>query len=145
MKEISKDTENVVKTLKAYTKNGLKKENDFGQILEYCVSTGEIEVLQHFMRYGNALTKLSLKLGDSSLPEDAVILVQREFKDQLERVSSIVEHIVNSGWDKDYSDRLEQVYLDKTKGSVLNIIDLSSDFAAFKTMQTEHRETQKDS
>jgi hypothetical protein len=151
VKEISEDTLNVVNTLKAYSQNGLRKEKDFKYILEYCVRNGDDTLIVSLLQAGAALRNLSVKLADSSLPDDAAVLVQKEFQSQLERFRDLIAG-VRAGFGesqdmflKDLGDRMDEIYLDQTKGNVLNLIDLASDFYLFKTMQTEHRESRKGS
>lgn len=151
MIKLSQDTEYVVKTLKAYSKSGLRKENDLAALLEFCAGQGDFELMQKLMQGGAALRNLSGKLQDSALPEDAAQLVQREFQQQLEwfrgnlmDVRERCKSLESEGW-QDWGDRLDDIYLEQTKGSVLNLIDLAIDLYLFKTMQMEHRESRKDS
>lgn len=139
MKQVSKDTANVIGTLEGYAKSGLRKKNDLELIFEFCAETGNIELLRDLVLHGTALRNVSLKLTDPSLPEDSKVLIQAEFQNQLEIMTKLIGNIKESGWDEEFSGRIDQIYLEKTKGGVMNIVDLSNDLYLFKQMQNEHQ------
>jgi len=144
-KEISADTLNVIGTLESYSKKGLRKKNDLAYLLEFCASTSDYDTMQALLLHGSALRNLSSKLAEGNLPEDALNLVQNEFSEQLQKISAVIQTIVDVNWDQQHSLRLTEIYLEQTKGSVMNILDLSSDLHLFKKMQSEHRQTRSSS
>jgi hypothetical protein len=134
--EISKDIQELMELLEQFAEGKLRKQNDVATCFEICASYGGDEELGVLIFQGKILWNLSKKLRSTTQVDKGIELVQKEFESSLSKIKAVISEITDKleGEDK---ERFEDVYLSLTKGSIMNIIDLSHDFAKFKDMQAE--------
>lgn len=132
--ELSQDTQNVIQAIDDSANGTLRKKNDLGTILELGASFGKIAEVTNLIFNGKIIWNLSKQLKKLDSSAEGLHLIQNEFENTLEifRQNLIVlQEIAN----KETKDRFQNIYLELTKGCVLNIIDLSHDFAKLKDLQ----------
>lgn len=134
--EISQDTKNFIQAIDDYTQGKLRKKNDLTVCFEVGATFGGEQELASMIFNGKVLWKLSQKIKNTPKDAEGIELVQKEFEKALE-TQRVTIQAINSKLDEKDSKRFQEIYLDMTRGAVLNIIDLSHDFAIVKDMQNK--------
>lgn len=134
--EISKDTQAVVEALDNFAEGSLRKKNDITFLLEIGASYGFYEEIANFIFSGKILWNLFKTIKKTTTDTETLIGVQKEFQNTLEVIRELILKFKEFG-DESYQKRLQDTYLEVTKGCVLNIVDLCHDFGKLKDMQTK--------
>ncbi len=132
--ELSQDTQNVIQAIDEHSKGTLRKKNDIGFILELGASFGMINEVANLIFQGKIIWNLSKQLKKLDSTADGLNLIQREFENSLEDFRMNLMNLQSKA-DEMIFERFQTVYLDQTRGCVLNIIDLSHDFSKLKDLQ----------
>jgi hypothetical protein len=134
--EISKDTQAVIEALDNFTEGSLRKKNDITYLLEIGASYGFYEEIATFIFSGKVLWNLFKTIKKTTIDTQTLIGVQKEFQTTLEVIRELILKFKEYG-DETYQKRLQNTYLEVTKGCILNIVDLCHDFGKLKEMQTK--------
>lgn len=132
--EISQDTQNFINAVDEYTQGKLRKKNDVSVCFEVGATFGGEQELASLIFNGKVLWNLSQKIKTTSKDAEGLENVQREFEKALEYQRNNLLSVQSQLDEKD-AKRFQEIYLDMTRGAVLNIIDISHDFAIIKDMQ----------
>lgn len=136
--EISKDTQAVIEALDNFAEGSLRKKNDITYILEIGASYGFYEEISTFIFSGKVLWNLFKTIKKTTVDTETLIGVQKEFKNTLEVIRELILKFKEYG-DEKFQKRLQDTYLEVTKGCVLNIVDLCHDFGKLKDMQSKYK------
>lgn len=132
--EISQDTQNFINAVDEFTQGKLRKKNDVSVCFEVGATFGGEQELASLIFNGKVLWNLSQKIKTSPKDAEGIENVQREFEKALETQRNNLLSVQSQLDEKD-SKRFQEIYLDMTRGAVLNIIDISHDFAIIKDLQ----------
>ena len=126
----------VIEALDNFSEGTLRKKNDVTNIFEVCASFNLTSEIETFIFSGKVLWNLYKTIKRPDVEKETLTGVQNEFQNTLEKIREILTTIQNNS-DEIYQKRLEETYLQMTKGCVLNIVDLCHDFGKFKDMQAK--------
>lgn len=136
--EISQDTLLVIEALNNFSENTLRKKNDLTIILELAATYNLDKELSEFIFTGKVLWNLFKTIKRPNNDQESMSGVQKEFEVSLESIRALLIKFQTLS-DNKFQKRLQDTYLEMTKGCVLNIVDLCHDFGKFKDMQTKIR------
>lgn len=139
---ISDDTTAVVNYLDDYTKGNLRKKNDIASIFELCATFDGSEILNRLIFSGKSLWNISSKLKKVNSSTEGVGLLQKEVERCCNEMTGYLTQISSFG-DDEIQKRFNDIYLQLTRGSVKNLIDLGHDLAKFKDLQSDLRQKAK--
>ena len=139
--EISKDTLLVIEAIDNYSEGTLRKKNDLTNIFEICASFNLTKEIETLIFSGKILWNLYRTIKRPDLEQDTLVGVQNEFQNTLEKIREVLISIQNNS-EETFQKRLQDTYLEMTKGCVLNIVDLCHDFGKFKDMQNTIKNAQ---
>lgn len=134
--EISKDTLLVIEALDSFSEGTLRKKNDLTNIFEICASYNLTKEIETLIFSGKILWNLYRTIKRPDVEQDTLVGVHNEFQNTLEKTREVLTTI-QSNSDEQFQKRLQETYLEMTKGCVLNIVDLCHDFGKFKDMQAK--------
>ena len=134
--EISQDTLLVIEALNNFSENTLRKKNDLTIILELAATYNLDKELSEFIFTGKVLWNLFKTIKRPNNDQESMSVIQKEFEVSLESIRALLVKFQTLS-DKTFQKRLQDTYLEMTKGCVLNIVDLCHDFGKFKDMQTK--------
>jgi hypothetical protein len=132
--ELSQDTQYVLQAIDEASKSTLRKRNDLGSILELGATFGKYNEVSNLIFQGKIIWNLSKQLKKLDSNAEGLNLIQKEFESSLEIFRNDLKNIQNDG-NLEIKERFQSVYLEQTKGCVLNIIDLAHDFGKLKDLQ----------
>lgn len=139
--EISKDTLLVIEAIDNYSEGTLRKKNDLTNIFEICASFNLTKEIETLIFSGKILWNLYRTIKRPDVEQDTLVGVQNEFQNTLEKIREVLISIQNNS-EETFQKRLQDTYLEMTKGCVLNIVDLCHDFGKFKDMQNTIKNAQ---
>lgn len=139
--EISKDTLLVIEAIDNYSEGTLRKKNDLTNIFEICASFNLTKEIETLIFSGKILWNLYRTIKRPDVEQDTLVGFQNEFQNTLEKIREVLISIQNNS-EETFQKRLQDTYLEMTKGCVLNIVDLCHDFGKFKDMQNTIKNAQ---
>lgn len=136
--ELSEDTSRVVEYLDSYCNGNLRKKNDIGTILEVCATYGLHETAARLIFAGKSAWNVYSVMKKANNMDSGVELLQKEFARLAEEICSYLREILTASPSEE-KERIEQIYLSGTSGSIRNIIDIAHDLAILKNLQSESK------
>lgn len=135
---ISEDTKEVIKFLDRVTGNNLRKRNDLGTILEIGASSGDAAMTNQIIFNSTKIWNLYSKIRKLTPESEGIDLLKKEFDSAIEETLMMLKAVITEA-DEDISERFDDIYFQKTKGAVLNLIDLAHDLAELKKVQQKFK------
>ncbi len=137
--EISEDTKKVIEFLNEFSQDTLRKKKDLGIILEVLASENNYTIANEIIFYGSALWSSYRIVKDQSIREQSQNIA-KEIDNLFDKLENYLDEIAAKLPQED-KNRFENVYLARTDGSRLNIIDLCYDLHTFKKLQLESKKS----
>jgi len=133
--KLSDDTLKFIEILDTNSNSPLKNLEDLGVIIEVSATYNDGHIFFNQLVFNASIIfKLSEKLKSSSPSQEGIELIQKEFekilKDFKNNMRNLTEYL-----EDELSAQFENKYLQLSKDSVINIINLSNDLALVKRLQ----------
>lgn len=139
---ISEDTKKVVEYLDQYSENKLRKKNDLETIIEIAATYNGHEILSELIFNGKKVWNLFKKIKKVNPNDDGAELIQKELLKGIEEIRAILAEFAEFGEEQD-KKRFDDIYLPDTRGTMLNVIDLSHDLHFLKNLQADSKKSPK--
>lgn len=136
--KISEDTKEVVNFLGQVTGNKLRKRNDLGTLLELGASSGDAAMTNGIIFNSTKIWNLYSKIRKLTPDSEGVDLLKKEFDDAVQETLMMLKAVITEA-DEETRERFDDIYFQKTKGAVLNLIDLAHDLAELKKVQQKFK------
>jgi len=132
---ISLDTEKVIDFLSEFSGNNLRKPNDLAVILEIGATFGINQLINDLIFCGTSIIHLHKTLQHINNSDKSYHLVSNEFNNLISEITKFLSEIAELSENQDIVNRFQNIYLQETNGSLMNIIDLSNDLYYLKKLQ----------
>lgn len=140
--KISEDTSRVLEFLNGLSEDRLRKANDMAVLMEIAATYDGAELFASLVFTGKSIWNLFQKIKKTTGADEGAELLQRELIRSITELRQMLSEIVSYGEEDDIK-RFNEIYLPDTRGTMLNIIDLSHDLMQFKNMQSKSKEISK--
>lgn len=135
---ISNDTQNVIKAIQYISGDSLRKPKDLAVIIELCATYDGSNTINNLIFTGKSVWNLQSKLKKSTSNDEGIMLLQKELYNNIDKMKKSLSEIIDNSDDKT-KKRFNEIYLEDTKGTLKNLIDLSFDLSVFKELQNQTR------
>lgn len=135
--ELSSDTKAILEFLDYTSGNSLRKRNDIGILLEILASYNKAEIANKLIFIGSSLWK-TYKIPKLSKETDLQNLYN-EIDSLMIEFSELILYTIELCSESEIKQRFEKVYLGKTRGCQLNLIDLAFDLNELKKIQNKFK------
>ncbi len=136
--KISDDTKEVVNFLDQVTGNNLRKRNDIGTILELGASSGDAVMINQIIFNSTKIWNLYSKIRKLTPESEGIDLLKKEFDNAVQETLMMLKAVIAEA-DEEIRERFNDIYFQKTKGAVLNLIDLAHDLGELKKVQQKFK------
>lgn len=137
MIELSSDTKAILEFLDYTSGNSLRKRNDLGVLLEILASHNQAEIANKLIFIGSSLWK-TVKIPNLSM-ESNLHNLYNEIDSLITILSELILYTIELCSEVEIKKRFEKVYLGKSRGCQLNLIDLASDLTEVKKIQNKFK------
>lgn len=135
--DLSNDTKAILDFLDYTSGNSLRKRNDLGVLLEILASNNQSEIANNLIFIGSALWK-TVQIP-SYLKESDLHNLYNEIDSLMTTFSELIIYTLELYPEVEIKQRFEKVYLGKTRGCQLNLIDLAFDLNELKKIQNKFK------
>lgn len=140
--EIGKDIEQLLELMAEYSENTLRKAQDIAVILELAAQLSQADNINLILLYSASLWNLYKTVQRQSQNKE---ILQREIAKSANELSLAISRISENLEDEYLKSRFEQLYFGNEQGNIMNLIDLAHDFDIMKKIQTEAKQSRKNS
>ena len=140
--EIGKDIEQLLELMAEYSENTLRKPQDLAAILEIAAQSSKADSINLMLLYSSSLWNLYKTAQRQTQNKE---ILQREIAKSANELSLAISHIAATIDDEYSISRFEQLYYGNEQGSIMNLIDLAHDFDIMKKIQTQAKQSRKNS
>ncbi len=132
---ISQDTEKVIGFLNEFSEKNLRKANDLAAILEIGATYGINQSINDLIFCGTSIIHLHKTLKHINNSDKSYHLVLNELNNSISDITKLLAEIAELSENQLLINRFQNIYLQGTNGSLMNIIDLSNDLYYLKKLQ----------
>ena len=140
--EIGKDIEQLLELMAEYSENTLRKPQDLAAILEIAAQSAKADSINLMLLYSSSLWNLYKTAQRQTQNKE---ILQREIAKSANELSLAISHIAATIDDEYIKTRFENLYYGNDQGSIMNLIDIAHDFDILKKLQTEAKQSRKNS
>ena len=132
---ISEDTKKVIDFLNDFSENNLRKSNDLSAILEIGATFGLVKSINELIFCGTSIKNLHYTLKHLNESDSSYHSILNELNNSIYEITKLLTEIAKISDNQDIINRFQNIYLQETNGSLLNIIDFSNDLYYLKKLQ----------
>ncbi|OGU56565.1 MAG: hypothetical protein A2X64_00665 [Ignavibacteria bacterium GWF2_33_9] len=137
--KISEDTNSVINYLTEYSSNTLRKQNDLAILFELGAASLNDELMNNIIFTGSSIYKMHKSIqrqNNSGLGSENIPALEKELKNSMLIFVNYLSKLIDNA-EETVKSRFDKIYFLKERGALLNLIDLSHDFAKFKELQND--------